>query len=63
MRPGPIRGSMILCEKPLDECGPNDYTAELSQRGLKKVNCRDCIFIARELTALWGSSWPPLTDE
>ena len=65
MRPGPIRGSMTLCEFPLDEMGlgPREhYTAELSKRGLQLVDCPSCIHIVRELSKLWGLDPVELPD-
>ena len=47
IRPGPIRGKQVLCEP--QKTSDADYVAELSERGMKTVNCRDCIYIMRQL--------------
>ncbi len=57
MRPGPIRGSQVLCELDVP-IGNGHYTAELTDRGLEQVNCRDCLFIIRELLRLWHDNVP-----
>ena len=51
LRPGPIRGSMVLCEPPPWK-RDRDFVAELSAAGLRKVSCRDCLFIMEELRKL-----------
>lgn len=49
MRPGPIREPFTLCAS----VQKGEYIAELSPRGMRKVNCPDCLFIQDELLKLW----------
>ena len=53
MRPGPIRGTQVLCENAKAGKG-GDYLAELNKQGVEQVNCEDCKFIRKELMTLWG---------
>ena len=46
MRPGPIRGTQILCEPDT----ASGYVAELSERGMRTVTCEFCMYIMRELS-------------
>ena len=52
MRPGPIRGTQILCEQKPTGKHRDDLVAELSARGLAQVDCRDCLMILGELRRL-----------
>ena len=57
LRPGPIWGTQALCEK----SHRSDMVAELSPRGLEDVDCRDCLFILRQLKMLMDlhAVWNP----
>ena len=46
LRPGPIRRTQILCEPE----SPFGYVAELSERGMRNVTCKSCMYIMRELS-------------
>ena len=50
LRPGPIRGTQVLCEP--QEVGKDDYMAELSKRGLAQVTCDGCKHILNELARI-----------
>ena len=49
IRPGPIRGTMVLCETRQVK---GQAVAELSKRGLAQVDCPDCLSVIAGLRKL-----------
>ena len=58
LRPGPIRGTQVLCEMP-KALSRDHMVAELSARGFAQVDCPDCLFILKEMQKLSRQSFRP----
>lgn len=51
LRPGPLRGTQVLCEDPKAR-KRGDYFAEYSARGMGQITCEDCLLVMREIDQL-----------